>query len=76
MMSHNHAHTPIHRPDERIIVHSIDDVPAFTSECEEEDYWSTHELAADLFRAGPPDPDEEAALARARRWRASLHARR
>jgi hypothetical protein len=60
-------------PGERIIVHSMDDVPDFVSECEEVEYWDTHELAADLFQRGPLDPDEEAALARIRERRTAAH---
>jgi hypothetical protein len=55
---------------------SVDDVPDFANECEEVEYWDTHELAADLFHGGPLEPDEEAALARARDRRAAPRMRR
>jgi hypothetical protein len=69
-MTHRRKHETS-TPGERIIVHNMDDVPTFASECEEVEYWDTHELAADVFQRGPLDPDEEAALARIRERRAA-----
>jgi hypothetical protein len=69
-MTHCQKHETI-TPGKRIIVHSMDDVPNFATECEEVEYWDTHELAADLFQRGSLDPDEEAALARIRKRRAA-----
>lgn len=69
-MTHNRTHTPLQRAAERTIVHRWEDVPTFQNECEEQEYWYTHELAADLFERRPPDPEEAAILERARRRRA------
>jgi hypothetical protein len=69
-MTHRRKHETS-TPGERIIVHSMDDVPTFATEFEEVAYWDTHELAADLFRRDSLDPDEEAALARIRERRAA-----
>ena len=69
-MTHRRKHATI-TPGKRIIVHSVDDVPNFATECEEVEYWDTHELAADLFQRGPFDPNVEAALARIRERRAA-----
>lgn len=67
-MTHHRKHKTS-TPGERIVVQSMDEVPNFASECEEVEYWDTHELAADLFQRGPLEPDEEAALARIRERR-------
>ena len=32
-----------------IIIHSLDEVPAFGSEDEEREWWSTHELSEDMY---------------------------
>jgi hypothetical protein len=70
-MTHRRKHEST-TPGERIIVRNMEEVPDFASECEEVEYWDTHELAADLFQRGPLDPDEEAALARIRERRTAV----
>jgi hypothetical protein len=68
MMTHSRKHERV-QPNDRIIVHNMDEVPEFADECEEVEYWDTHEPAAELFQRAPLDPDEEAALARIRERR-------
>jgi len=33
---------------ERIVVHSLDEIPEFASEDEEREWWATHDLAPEL----------------------------
>lgn len=40
-------------------IHNLEEIPAFTDEREEHEFWSTHELSDDLWdRAEPLEPDE------------------
>ncbi|MGH2586456.1 MAG: hypothetical protein ACRDJE_16195 [Dehalococcoidia bacterium] len=67
---HNLPHDPSRWPAERIVVHSWDEVPEFQNECEEQEYWSTHEMGDEFFDGATPDPDELAIIERARQRRA------
>lgn len=44
------------------VIHSIDEVPKFTSEEEEDSFWSTHRYSRELLRQGTPPPVRIAAL--------------
>ena len=56
---HNPQHDPARWPKERIIVHSWDDVPTFADECEEHEFWSTHEMGDEFFENVAPDADAD-----------------
>jgi hypothetical protein len=49
MTEHNPQHSPPRWPKERIVVHSWDEVPQFANECEEHEFWSTHEMGDEFF---------------------------
>lgn len=69
-MRHDQLHNQPRRSSSRTIVRRWEDVPDFQNECEEQEYWRTHDLAADLFGRRPADADEAVILARARARRA------
>jgi hypothetical protein len=56
---HNPPHDPTRWPTERIVVHSWDEVPAFVDECEEQEFWSTHEMGDEFFENVEPDAATE-----------------
>jgi len=39
---------PQKRIKERIIIHSLNEIPSFASEDEEREWWATHDLAPEL----------------------------
>jgi hypothetical protein len=41
------------------IIHSLDEIPAFTSEAEEAAFWATHEFSDELWHALPQVPEDE-----------------
>jgi len=43
----------------KAVVHSLDEIPAFRDECEEVQFWDTHELSDELWDSLPPVPDGE-----------------
>jgi hypothetical protein len=45
------------QPTPRTVIHRMEEIPAFTTEAEEQDFWSTHELAPELFDSSAADPD-------------------
>lgn len=59
------------RPARRFkLIHSLDEIPEFASEDEEHRFWSTHELADELWDQAEPLPEDvEQALERARQAR-------
>lgn len=64
---HNPSHDPARWPTERIVVHGWDDVPEFADECEEQEFWSTHEMGDEFFENVEPDAHAELPPPRARR---------
>lgn len=42
-------------------IHSIDEIPDFASEQEDHEFWSTHDLSAELLAQATWDPDDPAA---------------
>ena len=71
---HNPPHNPAGRPKERIIVHSWDEVPVFANECEEHEFWSTHEMGDEFFENVEPDAEAELPPPRRRRSPPQRHA--
>jgi uncharacterized protein YegP (UPF0339 family) len=55
-MAHQFHHDPARWPKERIVIHSTEEIPPFTNECEEHEFWATHEPGAELFEDAQPDP--------------------
>ena len=57
-------------PNERAVtmktIHSVDEIPSFSSESEESAFWATHEIADDLWERLPAPPEEELPLPRPR----------
>jgi len=47
-------------------LHSLDDIPTFTSEAEEAAFWATHEIGDDLWGQLPAAPENELPAARPR----------
>ena len=41
-----------------IVIHSVDEIPQFTSEKEENDFWGTHDFSEELWDSLPPVPEE------------------
>jgi len=42
-----------------ISIHSIDEIPAFTSEAEEAEFWATHQIGDDLWGQLPTVPEDD-----------------
>ena len=65
-------HTIQHRPWDsnrpRTVINSLKEIPAFANECEEVEFWDTHEMSDELWDSLPPIPDDE--FARLDRFRA------
>ncbi len=54
------------------VIHSLDEIPKFTDEDEEDRFWSTHRFSKELLRQGRPPPARITALLKpAREERAS-----
>ena len=49
------------------VIHSIDEIPRFTGEEEEDRFWSTHRFSKELLRQGQQPPARIAALLKAAR---------
>lgn len=49
-------------PVRRQVIHSIDQIPTFATEEEEDRFWSTHRFSKELLRQGKPPPARVAAL--------------
>ena len=49
-------------PKRKQVIHSVDEIPAFVSEEEEDRFWSTHRYSRELLRQGTPPPARVAAL--------------
>jgi predicted DNA binding CopG/RHH family protein len=47
-------------------LHSLDEIPTFTSEADEAAFWATHEIADDLWGQLPAVPDDHLPAARPR----------
>ena len=58
---HTVQHLPWDPNRPRIVIHSLDEIPAFTNECEEVEFWDTHEMSDELWDSLPAIPDEELA---------------
>ena len=58
-MRHDPSHDPRRWPRERIVIHSWDEVPEFANECEEQEFWSTHEMGDEFFADAEVDADAE-----------------
>ena len=58
---HSRLHPP-HRPEDRIVIHSPDDIPDFVDECDQVEFWATHELGDEFWDNAPPISAEERAL--------------
>ena len=50
-----------------IIIHNLDDLPAFAGEAEEHEFWGTHSIADELWDQLPAVPDDELPPPRPRR---------
>ncbi|MGD9893683.1 MAG: CopG family antitoxin [Dehalococcoidia bacterium] len=54
-------------PNQRkTVVHSLDAIPTFRDECEEVEFWDTHELSDELWESLPSVPEGELPPVRAR----------
>lgn len=50
-------------PSDRILIHSLDELPSFSNEDEEREWWATHDFAPELWK-----PVSEADMAKFRQW--------
>lgn len=55
---HTIRHQPWDPKRPRTIVHSLDEIPAFANECEEHEFWSTHEFSDELMEQANWDADD------------------
>lgn len=70
---HDPPHDPALWPKERMVVHSWDEAPEFADECEEHEFWSTHEMGDECFENVEPAAADELPPPRARH---RMHQRR
>ena len=55
-------------PDRPMIpVHNLEEIPAFRDECEEHEFWATHEFSDELWAKLPSVPESELPPTRPRR---------
>ena len=50
------------RPEWMIPIYSLDEILQFQDECEEHEFWATHEVSNDLADQAEPLPDDLVAL--------------
>lgn len=58
---HTVHHSPWDPNHPRAVIHSLDEIPAFADECEEVEFWDTHEMSDELWDSLPAIPDDELA---------------
>src|SRR3712207_170659 len=63
---HSVPHKPYNPNAPKIVINSLDEIPAFKDECEEVEFWDPHEFSDELWDALPPVPDDELPPVRAR----------
>lgn len=47
---------------QRTLIHSIEEIPLFTTEAEEQTFWATHEVSEELAAKAEPLPADVVAL--------------
>jgi hypothetical protein len=55
---HKIPHQPWDPNRPRTIIYSVDEIPDFANECEEHEFWSTHEFSDELMGQAMWDPDD------------------